>query len=117
MTESRVGYNRIMVFPPTCRAHQTSLDEEIAEAIGKLGKDVVRVRYSLGEDSTGEPAIFYRVLLTDAASRDKNIGPVSFQVMKVLDQDLGLLGEWGLQSYFNFRGKSEQERRRDPSWD
>ena len=116
MTESCGGYNRIMAFPPTCRAHQTSLDEEIASAIGKLGKDVVRVRYSFGEDSTGDPAVYYKVTLRDSASRDKKIGPVSFRIMRILDEDLHLIEEWGLLAYFNFRSQSDQERLNDPAW-
>jgi hypothetical protein len=46
---------------PTGFVHQTQLANEIAKAIRKLPKEVVRVNYNLGTDSTGEPAIFFRI--------------------------------------------------------
>jgi hypothetical protein len=36
---------------PTGIVHQTQLSTEVAKAIRKLGKEVVRVNYSLGTDS------------------------------------------------------------------
>ena len=34
-----------------------------------LAPDVVRIRFNVGEDWTGDPALFFRVVLTDKASK------------------------------------------------
>jgi hypothetical protein len=43
--------------------------EEIDSAIGRvqqtIGPDVVRIRYEIGEDWSGQWAIFFRIVLTD----------------------------------------------------
>jgi len=34
-----------------------------------LGPDIVRLRYTLGQDWSGESAIFFRIVLSERASR------------------------------------------------
>ena len=58
---------------PTGIVHQTRLADEVGKAIRKLGKGIVRVNYSMGTDSTGESSIFFRIVLTDAASREDKL--------------------------------------------
>ena len=101
---------------PTGLVHQTQLANEIAKSIRKLGKDVVRVNYSLGTDSTGEPSIFFRIVLTDAASREDKLAEVTGRIESILFDEIRPYENWGLLPYFSFRSKSEQQKRNDPEW-
>jgi len=101
---------------PTGFVHQTHLADEITKAIRKLGREAVRINYSLGTDSTGEPAIFFRVVLTDAASRESRLAEVTGRIATILSDEIRPHENWGLLPYFTFRSKSEQDKRNDPEW-
>ena len=101
---------------PTGLVHQTQLADEIRKAIRKLGKEVVRVNFSLGPDSTGEPSIFFRIVLTDAASREDKLAEVTGRIATILFDEIRPQENWDLYPYFAFRSKSEQEKRNDPDW-
>ena len=101
---------------PTGLIHQTQLTNEITKAIRKLGKETVRANYSLGTDSTGEPSIFFRIILTDAASREDKLAEVTDRIAAILFEEIRPQENWGLLPYFSFRSKSEQEKRNDPEW-
>jgi hypothetical protein len=101
---------------PTGIVHQTQLAGEIAKAIRKLGKEVVRVSYSMGTDSTGELSIFFRIVLADAASSEDKLAEVTSRIAAILFDEIRPQENWGLLPYFSFRSKSEQEKRNDPEW-
>ena len=101
---------------PTGFVHQAQLANEVASAIRKLGKEAVRVNYSLGTDSTGEPSIFFRIVLTDAASREDKLADVTGRMATILFDEIRPQENWGLLPYFSFRSKSEQEEQNDPEW-
>jgi hypothetical protein len=105
-----------MLTVPAGLVPQTQLGSQIAKAVRKLGKEAVRVNYSLGEDSTGEPSIFFRVVLTDAASKEDKLAEVTGRIATSLFDELRPHENWGLLPYFSFRSKSEQQRRNDPEW-
>ncbi len=94
--------------------------KQLADAVDAirpaLGPDVVRMTYVLGEDWSGEPAIFFRVVISDRASERSGIlsttGPIR---EKIVDQ-LRPLEEWGLAPYFTFRSASEQAANPDDVW-
>ena len=107
-----------MPIVPSGFVNQTQLAKEVTKAIRKLGSDAVSVRYSLGADSTGEPAIFFRIVLTDAASKEENLADVSGQIATTLFDHLRPYENWGLLPYFSFRSESEQQNRHnDPDWE
>ena len=56
------------------------LDAAIAEVKPLLGKDVVRLKYAIEENWSGQPAIFFRVLLTDQASKPPRLHKVASRV-------------------------------------
>ena len=101
---------------PTSPVNQTQLDKAVVKAIRKLGKEVVRVKYSFGEDWTGDPAIFFRIVLSDAASREGGLADVANRIMTVIYDELRPYEDWGLLPYFNYRSKSEQAKLNDPDW-
>ena len=53
---------------PVVTLNEKKIVSALKRATRALAPDVVRIRYSLGEDWTGDPSIFFRVLLTDEAS-------------------------------------------------
>jgi hypothetical protein len=105
-----------MPMVPSRFVHQGQLDSEIKSAVRKLGPEVVDVTYSLRGDSTGEPSIFFRIVLTDAASREETLTGVTGRISKILFEEVRPIENWGLHPYFNFRSQSEQQRRKDPKW-
>lgn len=106
-----------MPMVPSGFVHQGELDAEIKKAILKLGPQVAHVSYSLGADSTGEPSIFFRVVLPDTAVREDTLTEITGHIATVLFDELRPIDNWGLHPYFNFRSQSEQKRRKDPAWE
>jgi hypothetical protein len=101
---------------PTGFVHQTQLDSEIARAIRKFRKEAVRVNYSRETDSTDKPSIFFRIVLTDAASREDKLAEVTNRIKTIVFDEVRPLENWGLFPYFSFRSESEQEKRNEPEW-
>jgi hypothetical protein len=94
--------------------------EEIVAAVERaaraLAPDVVRVQYRFGEDWTGDPSIYFGVILSDqAASQVERLHEFSQRVQTTLEDAVDV-EELGLQSYFNFRSESEQAKLKDPNW-
>src|SRR5271165_7385602 len=98
------------------KSNWAQLDKEIAKALRKVRKDTVHVNYSFGEDSTGEPSIYFRIVLKDADAKRGKIGEVTSRIRAIISDELRLYENWGLLSYFKFRSKSEQEELNDPAW-
>jgi len=106
-----------MPIMPSGIVHQSQLASEVERSVAKLpASEVVRVRHSLGEDSTGEPAIFFRIVLTDSASQAKKLAEVAGRISDSLCEELRPYENWGLLPYFSFRSKSEQDGRHEPEW-
>jgi hypothetical protein len=101
---------------PTGFVHQGQLAVEITKAKQNLGRDVVHVSYNLGSDATGEPSIFFRITLTDAASREDRLAEVTSRVAMILFDEIRPFENWGLNPYFNFRSQTEQQKCNDPEW-
>ena len=106
-----------VVYVPTGYVNQAQLGDIITQAAEHLGPEVVHVGYSLGPDSTGEPSLFFRILLADAYIREDTIADLTGRIAGALFEATRPLENWGLRPYFNFRSKSEQDRRRDPNWE
>ena len=106
-----------MLAMPTGFINQAQLASEIDRVARKLGPGVVRLRHSLGADAGGEPAVHFRILLTDAASRRETLADVSGDIVRVLFEELRPLENWGLYPYFRFRSQSEQLVLNDPAWE
>ncbi len=69
---------------PTGLVNRTQLDREITRAIKMLGPDVVRVRYDLTTDHTGDASLEFRIVLTDEASREENLLGVTEAITDLL---------------------------------
>ena len=104
-----------MPIVPRGFVNQAELDQAIRRAEDALRADVVHIRYGLREDWSGSGAVFFRVLLTDNASERRHLPEVARRVALRIDQEVQP-DNFGLQSYFNFRSESEQEKLREPAW-
>ena len=57
------------MFVPSAVTKQAEIDTAIQRVRQSIGPDVVRIRYEIGEDWSGQWAIFFRIVLTDEAAR------------------------------------------------
>lgn len=96
-------------------AELKNLDRRVQETALTFPGEVVGIRYSIGHDWNGDPAIFFRVLLSDAASRQGTLADVTGRVGGQLFDHLQL-AESDYTPYFYFRSKAEQDKLKDPEW-
>jgi hypothetical protein len=87
----------------------------VAAAKAELRPSVQHIRWEFGQDWSGDWALFFRVVLSDAAVRGRHARKITEQVKRnllerVRPQDLGLL------AYFSFRGQSEQAGVQEEAW-
>ena len=95
--------------------------DEFADAVARvepmLAPEVVRLRHSLGDDWTGEPAVFFLVTLSDAtASRVRRLENVTWDISEKIRQEIEPQEEWGVYPYFSYRSESEQAVIQDKAW-
>ena len=95
---------------------QTQLDEAVGNLKPALGSDVVTLRYTLGQDWSGEPAIFFRVVLSERASQRDQLWSSTNQIENAIMQGLQPLEEWGVLPYFSFRSMAEQAALQEEAW-
>jgi hypothetical protein len=82
---------------------QGELRDEVAQAASALSRREVRdVQFNLGTDSSGEPAIFFGILLTSYGSEESRLAEITGRVAATLFDKLQPYNRWGLQPYFNF---------------
>ena len=100
---------------PTGFVNQAALSDAVAQAAQALDPREVRdIRFTLGSDSSGEPSIFFGILLTPYASHQSRLADVTGRVATALFDQLQPYNQWGLQPYFNFT--SDQAHFRNPGW-
>ena len=91
--------------------------EQVDRIAQELAPDVVRIRLQIGQDWTEDPALYFRVILSDEASQLDRLGETTKRVRKTLHEKLNLLQLTHLP-YVRFRSKSEQAKMQDdPAWD
>ena len=100
---------------PSGLVKQRELASGVKRAEQALAPDVVRIRYSVGTDWTGEQSIFFRIILSDAVSRLERLRKIAQRVESKLLKEVKA-EDLGLQTYFNFRSLSEQAELKDPAW-
>lgn len=105
---------------PVSRVQNEQIGQQIADSLPvvahSLHPDVVRIRWSFGDDWSGDPAIFFRVVLSDAASQRDDLAELTGDISGRIFEELHL-AELDHIPYFNFRGESEQRRLKDAEWE
>lgn len=99
---------------PSAVTKQAEIEAGIARVQQSIGPEVVRIRYEIGEDWSGQWAIFFRIVLTDDAARHR-LRDVATKVVWGLSQQLDF-PSMGVFPYHNFRSVSEQAMLQEPAW-
>jgi hypothetical protein len=110
---------------PRAYRQQSEFASAVAEVGQRLVPRVVRIRHTLGDDWSGEPAVFFRIVLPDDACERQSSGRVEHhdrffditsQICAEIVQQIEPLEQWGVLPYFNFRSESEQAQLKDSAW-
>ncbi len=100
-----------------CTCQEASRSRRNSESLNALRSAipsaVVNWRYTIGEDWSGDSAIFFWVTLSDEAAKRRNLPDATRQIIDLVNQQVNPLGQWGLIPYFSFRSQSEQGRLRE----
>ena len=94
---------------------EAQIEPGVRRAVRALAPDVVRIRYSLDEDWTGDPSVFFRMVLSGDAPRKKRLGDIAQGVKAVIREEVRP-DDLGLYAYFNFPTLAEQSDLKDPKW-
>ena len=105
-----------MAFTATGFVHQAAINSAVLKVEKSFSGQVVRIGHSFGEDATGAPAIFFRVLVRDEAAPKAILRDLA-QRLAISLMNEARTDENGLHAYFDFRSLSEQHKLRDPDWD
>ncbi len=95
-------------------ASQTAINAAISEIVRAMAPDVVHIRYDIAQDWSGDWAIFFRVVLSDEASKAR-LRQVATKVVWQLADRLDF-SSMGVFPYHNFRSVSEQAALREEAW-
>lgn len=99
------------------RINPADIDTEVRRAVPKLGPDVVRFRYTVQDDTTGDPAIYFRIVITDSAASSRDALRQSTEAIENrVTSEINPYLRWGLFPYFSFRGESEQALMHEAEW-
>jgi hypothetical protein len=93
---------------------QPQINAAIAEVVKELSPWVRYIRYNIAHDWSGQWAIFFRVLLSDEASRGR-LREITTQVVWRMSERLDL-PNLSLFPHFDFRSESEQAALNEPDW-
>jgi hypothetical protein len=81
---------------PTGFVNQSQLAQSVDAAIRSLNPhEVVHVACSIGNDSTDDPAIFFRTVLTHPASHEDLLADVTERVASTLFHSIRPIENWG----------------------
>ena len=98
------------MFVPTAVAQQAQFQSAVNRVMPKLRPDVVDVTFTLGNDWSGESAVFFIVILSNASSRKEQLLRITHQASNAIVQMVKPLEQWGVLPYFNFRSEAEQAK-------
>jgi hypothetical protein len=108
--------NRLVAIIPRGLVDQGKIRAGVRRAERALAPDVIRIMYAFAEDVQGNISLFFRIVISDAGSTPAKLRETTQRIIaKVLHEIKA--EELGLQTYFNFRSKSEQAKLRDPFWE
>lgn len=100
--------------------HPRTAADTLAEDVDAMAKylrpDVVRIRYTVGEDWHGDPAIHFRVLLSDAAAQRPCLLATTTVVETELREALDFTA-MKLLDYYSYRSVAEQAALKCEEWE
>jgi hypothetical protein len=111
-----VARQRCILDAGVCMIETLPTQEQVDQVARELAPDVVRIRLLVSEDWSGDPALYFRVILSDEASRREPLLAVTRLVRAKVAEELRL-EESDRHPYFRFRSESEQAKLREPLWE
>ena len=78
------------------------------DALAPFPPGVANLRYTIEDDWTGEPVIFFWITLTDEASDFAVLHQTAQRITNFIEEGLDPVGKWDLFPHFSFRSQSEQ---------
>jgi|SRR5580700_10054179 hypothetical protein len=99
---------------PAAVAQQAEIEAQVRTVEATLRPDVLRIRYDISEDWSGQWAIFFRIVLSDDAAKHR-LRDVATNVVWRLAERLDF-PSLGVFPYHNFRSESEQAVLREEAW-
>jgi hypothetical protein len=79
-------------------------------ALAPFPPGVVNFRYTLENDWSGDPAVFFWITLADEAAHPSVLSETTRRIADLIIRQVDPAGQWGLIPYFNFRSQSEQAK-------
>lgn len=104
-----------MAVVPSALVNSQQIRTAVSEVEKSLAPDVVHIRFDVGEDWSGDGAIFFRILVSDEASQNR-LRKVTAEAVRRLGERLDSL-DMDLFRYHNVRSVSEQAELREAAWD
>ena len=95
---------------------QGKIKAGVQRAERALAPDVIRIMYSYGADVTGEQSLFFRIVISDQAAAPTRLRETTQRIIAKVMAEIKSQ-ELGLETYFNFRSRSEQAALQDSSWE
>jgi hypothetical protein len=93
---------------------QSGIDAQVRAVEAALRPDLRHIRYEIGEDWSGQRAIFFRIVMSDEAARLRLRKVATMVVCRLAERiDFAALGVF---PYHNFRSESEQAVLREEAW-
>ena len=105
-----------MPIVPRGLVDQSKIKAGVQRAERALAPDVIRIMYSFAEDVQGNFSLFFRIVISDAVSTPTKLREITQRIIAKVLREIKA-EELGLQTYFNFRSKSEQAMLRDSFWE
>ena len=101
-----------MPYTPRGVAQQTELIKDL-NALAPFPPDVpgvVNWRYTVENDWSGDPAIFFWITLSDEAAHPTILTQTTRRIRDFITEQLDPAGQWDLIPYYYFRSQSEQAK-------
>jgi hypothetical protein len=103
------------ISPKQLKDLEKDFEEKVQQTALKFPGDVVRIRFTIKPDWSDDLSAYFRVVLSDEASRDRR-AQIIRRLSEQLEDDLDLKN-LDLFPYVSFRSKSEVDRLQDPGWE
>jgi len=99
---------------PPAFVRQSQFYAAVARVAQILAPDVVGISPTLGNDWSGEPTVFFMVILADSATQRDGLLRITNNASETIVREVQPLEQWGVLPYFNFRGQSELSKLSEP---
>jgi hypothetical protein len=95
---------------------QSKVKAGVQRAERALAPDVIRIMFSNGFDVAGGQSLFFRIVISDQAAEPARLWETTQRIIARVTAEVKA-EELGLETYFNFRSRSEQAALRESSWE